>query len=95
MLARVFARHSILSCGAMLSEKMWHIVVTSIRHASDVTLYCLRQLMTPFQQDSDSFYGDMGQIKVAVRRDCSPIECERLRQLAQQVRRAFRHPEFM
>ena len=65
---------------------MWHIVVTSIRHASDVTLYCLRQLMTPFQQDSDSFYGDMGQVKVAVRRDCSGVECERLRQLAQQVR---------
>ena len=66
----------------MLSEKMWHIVVTSIRHASDVTLYCLRQLMTPFQQDSDSFYGDMGQVKVAVRRDCSGVECERLRQRA-------------
>ena len=65
---------------------MWHIVVTSIRHACDVTLYCLRQLMTPFQRDSDSFYGDMGQVKVAVRRDCSGIECERLRQLAQQVR---------
>ena len=69
-----------------MSEKMWHIVVTSIRHACDVTLYCLRQLMTPFQRDSDSFYGDMGQVKVAVRRDCSGIECERLRQLAQQVR---------
>ena len=64
---------------------MWQIVATSLYHAFDVTLYCLRQLMTPFQADSDNFYGDIGQVKVAVRKDCTGIECQRLRDLAQQV----------
>lgn len=41
--------------------------------------------MTPFEANSDNFYGDVGLVKVAVRKDSSGIECERLRQLAQQV----------
>jgi hypothetical protein len=42
--------------------------------------------MMPFHAHSDNFYGDIGQVKVAVRKDCSSLESERLRQLAQQVR---------
>lgn len=78
-------RHSILSCGPMLTERMWQIAVTALSNACDITLYCLRQLMTPFQEDSDNFYGDIGQVKVAVRKECSSLECFRIRQLAQQV----------
>ena len=70
----------------MLTERMWQIVAVAIQHAFDVTMYCMKQLMTPFHANSDNFYGDIGQVKVAVRKDCSGIECERLRQLAQQVR---------
>ena len=64
---------------------MWHIATTAVQHAFDVTLFCLRQLMTLFHANSDNFYGDIGKVKVAARKDCSGIECERLRQLAQQV----------
>lgn len=45
--------------------------------------------MTPFHADSDNFYGDIGHVKVAVRKDCSGIECERLRHLAQQVKESL------
>ena len=52
----------------------------------DVTLFYLRQLMTPFHENSDNFYGDVGQVKVAVRLDSTSAECDRLQQLGQQVR---------
>ena len=69
----------------MLTERMWQIAAKSLQHTFDVTLYALKQLMTPFHPSSDNFYGDIGQVKVAVRKDCSSIESERLRLLAQQV----------
>ena len=50
-----------------------------------MTLYPLRQLMTPFHDSSENFYGDVGQVKVAVRRDSTLAECVRLQQLARQV----------
>ena len=62
-------------------------MLTSLSRAMEVTLYSLKQLMTPFHEDSDNFYGDVGHVKIAVRKDCSGIECERLRQLAQQVQK--------
>ena len=80
-----FFRHSLLSTGIILTERMWYLASICIKHAFDVTLYCLRQLMTPFEANSDNFYGDVGLVKVAVRKDSSGFECERLRQLAQQV----------
>ena len=82
-------RHCLQSTGYLLTEDMWHVAANAITHAFDVTLHCLRQLMTLFHEDSDNFYGDIGHVKVAVRKDCSGIECERLRQLAQQVRAAL------
>ena len=78
-------RHCLLSTGPMLSERMWHIAVRALRHAMDVSVYCLHQLMTPFDAFSDNFYGDIGHVKVGVRKGCTGIEAERLRQLAQQV----------
>ncbi len=80
-------RHCLLSTGMILTERMWYMASVCIKHAFDVTLYCLKQLMTPFEANSDNFYGDIGLVKVAVRKDSSGIECERLRQLAQQVRK--------
>jgi hypothetical protein len=41
--------------------------------------------MVAFCPGSHSFYGDVGQVKVAARRDCTTRESERLKQLAQQV----------
>jgi len=41
--------------------------------------------MVAFCPGSHSFYGDMSQVKVAARRDCTAKESERLKQLAQQV----------
>lgn len=38
-----------------------------------------------FSPRSESFYGDVAQVKVAARRDASAEESERLRQLASQV----------
>jgi hypothetical protein len=64
---------------------MWWIAAKAVTDAFDITLYPLRQLMTPFHENSDNFYGDVGQVKVAVRQDSSPIESTRLRQLARQV----------
>ena len=57
----------------------------AVRRAFDVTLYPLRQLMTPFHDSSENFYGDVGQVKVAVRQDSTLAECVRLQQLARQV----------
>ena len=41
--------------------------------------------MVVFHPGSHSFYGDVGQVKVAARRDCTVRESDRLKQLAQQV----------
>jgi len=68
-----------------MTELMWWQAAQTIRRAFDVTLYSLRQLMTPFHASSENFYGDVGQVKVAVRRDSTPRECVRLQQLARQV----------
>ena len=78
-------RHCLVSAGPMLTEHMWHQACHSLQHACRVTLHSLQQLMAPFKPESDNFYGDIGLVRVAVRKDCSSIECERLRQLAQQV----------
>lgn len=64
---------------------MWYTAAKCLKSTCDVTLYCLHQLMMPFHAHSDNFYGDIGQVKVAVRKDCSSIESARLQQLAQQV----------
>jgi brefeldin A-inhibited guanine nucleotide-exchange protein 3 len=53
--------------------------------ALQITLFPLHQIMAPFYQGSANFYGDLGQVKVAARRDSCRRECHRLLQLAQQV----------
>ena len=75
-----------MNCGPVLTDGMWLIAADAVQQAFDATLYPLRQLMTPFHENSNSFYGDVGEVKVAVRLDSSPLESLRLQQLAQQVR---------
>ena len=68
-----------------MTEPMWWQAAQAVRRAFNVTLYPLRQLMTPFHSSSENFYGDVGQVKVAVRQDSTLTECIRLQQLARQV----------
>ena len=84
----LYCRHCLLNCGPILTERMWQISADAVNQAFQVTLYPLHQLMTPFHENSDNFYGDVGQVKVAVRLDCTAQECDRLQQLAQQVQRS-------
>ena len=76
----------VLSAGADgLSADQWHLVTVALHRALALTLRPLHLLMAAFQADSDNFYGDLGQVKVAARRDCTGRESDRLRQLAHQV----------
>lgn len=79
------ARHVFLSAGGSFTEEMWQICAVAMEKALDVTTYYLQQLMLLFNINSENFYGDLGQVKVAMRKDSTPEECERLRHLAQQV----------
>ena len=81
----IFSRHVILSAGDKFSNTMWQIVTDGLEAALEVTTYSLRQLMTLFKANSENFYGDIGQVKVATRKDCSPVEFVRMWHLAQQV----------
>ncbi|CAL1288840.1 unnamed protein product [Larinioides sclopetarius] len=78
-------RHTVVSAGEYLTDEMWDIVCCNLRRACQVSLYSVKQLMVCFHIESDNFYGDIGEVKVAARRDCTVQESERLRQLAHQV----------
>lgn len=78
-------RHCLVSCGPVMSEPMWHKAVQTLRRAVDATLSHVRLLMCPFKSDSDNFYGDLGHVKIAIRKDCTATEAQRLQQLARQV----------
>ncbi|KAK6986607.1 brefeldin A-inhibited guanine nucleotide-exchange protein 3-like isoform X1 [Biomphalaria glabrata] len=78
-------RHIILSAGHHMSEPLWQISSVALRQALGVTTYNLQLLMALFQPNSDNFYGDIGQVKVATRKDCTVVDCLRLRQMAKQV----------
>ncbi|XP_060081313.1 brefeldin A-inhibited guanine nucleotide-exchange protein 3-like [Ylistrum balloti] len=78
-------RHMLLSAGESFTENMWQISSTAMQRALDVTTFHLRQLMILFEVNSENFYGDRGQVKVAMRRDSSSTECKRLQHLAHQV----------
>ncbi|KAL8575366.1 hypothetical protein ACOMHN_048659 [Nucella lapillus] len=78
-------RHVMLSAGPILTESMWAISACCLAHAVAVTTHNLRQLMALFHPNSDNFYGDIGQVKVATRKDCVAMDNMRLKQLARQV----------
>uniref|UniRef100_T1J3I1 SEC7 domain-containing protein n=1 Tax=Strigamia maritima TaxID=126957 RepID=T1J3I1_STRMM len=80
-------RHVVLSAGCWFNPELWEIACLSLHRASTVSLNSLYQLMEAFHPDSDNFYGDIGQVRVATKKDCSAQEAERLKQLAHQVTR--------
>ncbi|XP_075552456.1 brefeldin A-inhibited guanine nucleotide-exchange protein 3 isoform X1 [Dermacentor variabilis] len=78
-------RHLLVSGGPSLSPDLWHVATSSVWRATRATLLSAQQLMVCFHAGSENFYGDVGQAKVAVRRDCTRQEADRLRQLCRQV----------
>ena len=83
------SRHILLSAGPSFSEPLWRVGGHAVQKALGVTTYNLRLLMALFHPNSDNFYGDIGQVKVATRKDCTVMECLRLRQMAKQVCSVF------
>ncbi|KAJ8315611.1 hypothetical protein KUTeg_007761 [Tegillarca granosa] len=78
-------RHILLSAGGSFTEEMWQIGGIAMQKALDTSTFYIQQLMVLFQINSENFYGDTGQVKVAMRQDSTPMECERLKHLAHQV----------
>lgn len=78
-------RHIILTSGHLLTDNQWSIVCTSLHRACNVSLTPLKQITYAFQENSNSFYGDLAIVKVAARRDCSVNDNVRLHAMAQQV----------
>ncbi|XP_077977427.1 brefeldin A-inhibited guanine nucleotide-exchange protein 3-like [Glandiceps talaboti] len=78
-------RHVLLRAGPVFTDDMWTIACHSMQQAISVSLHSIRCLMTSFHPGSEDFTGDVGQVKVAARRDCTEMEADRLRQIAQQV----------
>ena len=64
-------------------ENFWNIPVPI--QAVNISLCFAKKLMEHFHPGSIDFNGDIGIVKVAARRDCTEMECERLQQLAKQV----------
>ncbi|BFZ24689.1 hypothetical protein BsWGS_27727 [Bradybaena similaris] len=78
-------RHILLTAGPHLSETLRQVGALAVRRALSVSTYNLQLLMALFHPNSDNFYGDIGQVKVATRKDCTVVDCLRLRQMARQV----------
>ena len=78
-------RHLILSAGPAMTGAMWDICVCGLSNAVSVSTCNIRRVMSIFHPDSDNFYGDIAQVKVATRKNCVAVDTMRLRQLAQQV----------
>ncbi|KAL0123050.1 hypothetical protein PUN28_007584 [Cardiocondyla obscurior] len=78
-------RHILVSSGPLLTPEQWEVCGIACYRACSNSLQELHQLTMAFSPRSESFYGDVAQVKVAARRDATPEETERLRQLAAQV----------
>ncbi|XP_024942475.1 brefeldin A-inhibited guanine nucleotide-exchange protein 3 isoform X2 [Cephus cinctus] len=78
-------RHVLVSSGPNLTSEQWEVCGVACYRACSNSLQELHQLTMAFSPRSESFYGDVAQVKVAARRDATPEESERLRQLAAQV----------
>lgn len=75
----------LVSSGPNLTPEQWEVCGVACYRACSHSLQELHQLTMAFSPRSESFYGDVAQVKVAARRDVSAEESERLRQLASQV----------
>lgn len=81
----IVLRHVLVSSGPILTSEQWEVCGVACYRACSNSLQELRLLTMAFSPRSESFYGDIAQVKVAARRDATPEETERLRQLAAQV----------
>lgn len=79
-------RHVLTSSGPYLTTEQWEVCGVACHRACSNSLQELHQLTMAFSPRSESFYGDVAQVKVAARKDATPEETERLRQLAAQVK---------
>ncbi|KAF2351661.1 Sec7 C-terminal [Trinorchestia longiramus] len=78
-------RHVVCSCGPLLPPHMWTVLLAGLTRAVKVSLYPTLQLVALFRRDSPNFYGDLGRVQVAARRDCTEAHTARLKHLANQV----------
>ncbi|XP_017875514.1 brefeldin A-inhibited guanine nucleotide-exchange protein 3 isoform X2 [Ceratina calcarata] len=78
-------RHVLVSSGPLLTPEQWEVCGVACFRACSNSLQELHQLTMAFSPRSESFYGDVAQVKVAARRDATAEESERLRQLTAQV----------
>ena len=78
-------KHLLTSSGPNFTEQMWSIACNGLKQAVNISLCFAKKLMEHFHPGSIDFNGDIGIVKVAARRDCTEMECERLQQLAKQV----------
>ncbi|XP_078698608.1 brefeldin A-inhibited guanine nucleotide-exchange protein 3-like isoform X1 [Branchiostoma floridae x Branchiostoma belcheri] len=78
-------RHLLLSAGPSFTEEMWSVACEGLLHAVNASLKSLKLLMACFNAGSLEFNGDVGQVRVSARTDCSEMESIRIRSLAQQV----------
>lgn len=88
LLSSGFSRHVLVSSGPILTPEQWEVCGVACYRACSNSLQELHQLTMAFSPRSESFYGDVAQVKVAARRDATPEETERLRQLSAQVSNA-------
>ncbi|XP_076763576.1 brefeldin A-inhibited guanine nucleotide-exchange protein 3 [Xylocopa sonorina] len=78
-------RHVLVSSGPLFTPEQWEVCGVACYRACSNSLQELHQLTMAFSPRTESFYGDVAQVKVAARRDATLEESERLRQLAAQV----------
>ncbi|KAF7995651.1 hypothetical protein HCN44_006758 [Aphidius gifuensis] len=78
-------RHVLVSSGPVLTAEQWEVCGIACYRACSNSLQELHQLTMAFSPRSESFYGDIAQVKVAARRDTTTEESDRLRQLSAQV----------
>lgn len=69
----------------MFNDEEWTIACLSIHKACVLSFHPLMQLLATFYPCSQSFYGDLAQVKVAARKDSTVEENYRIKQLSQQV----------
>ncbi|XP_023334828.1 uncharacterized protein LOC111706238 isoform X2 [Eurytemora carolleeae] len=78
-------KHLIQSQGEYFEESEWELVILSLCRSLQLTLYPVHQLMASFKPGSSRFYGDVGSVKIAARRDSTLKDSNRINQLAHQV----------
>ena len=78
-------RHIVSSGCEQFTSTQWDIIICGLVRSSEMTLYPTHQLMASFMVGSENFYGDIGSVRIAARRDSTVMETNRIKQLCHQV----------